>query len=161
MVFLVFGIVSGFAELLADYWLVKGINDLTYAGTEPMLVVSPAYMPFAWAVILTQIGYIGWRLAKQIKLLKASLIVGLIGGIIIPFYEHSAKGAGWWFYNDWTHEFWNAPYYIILGEALICLVLPWIFQKIENKKWLLALGFGLLNGIWILASYYISYLLVG
>ncbi len=56
-------------------------------------------------------------------MLKASIIIGIVGGIIIPIYEHSAKGACWWVYNDWTHEFWNAPYYIILGEALICFVL--------------------------------------
>lgn len=161
LVFLLFGLVTGFSELLADYWLVKGINDLVYASPEPMLVASPAYMPFAWAVILTQIGFIGWRLATLFNLVKASIIVGIMGGVIIPFYEHSAKGAAWWVYNDWAHEFWNAPYYIILGEALICLVLPWVFLKIEQKKWLLALGLGLLHGIWIFISYYLSYLLVG
>jgi len=161
LVFLLFGMVAGFTELLADYWLVKGINDLEYAGSEPFILVSPAYMPFAWAVVLSQIGFIGWRIAQRIGMLKASIIIGIVGGIIIPIYEHSAKGACWWVYKDWTHEFWNAPYYIILGEALICLVLPWIFETIKAKKWLLASGLGVLHGLWIFISYYISYLIVG
>lgn len=160
-VFLLFSMLAGFTELLADYWLVKGINDLEYASPEPLLVVSPAYMPFAWAVVLSQIGFIGWRLVTQLGMLKASIIIGIVGGIIIPVYEHSAKGAAWWVYNDWTHEFWNAPYYIILGEALICMVLPWIFEKINNKKWMLAAGLGVLHGLWIFISYYLSYLIVG
>jgi len=161
LVFLLFSLVAGFTELIADFWLVRGINDLEYASPEPFILVSPAYMPFAWAVVLSQIGFIGWRLSKQIGIVKSSVIIGVLGGIIIPIYEHSAKGACWWVYNDWTHELWNAPYYIILGEALICLVLPWIFEKISKNKWVMAIGLGVALGLWIFISYYISYQLVG
>ena len=43
----VFGVAAGFTELLADYWLVTRTESLVYPQDEPMLVVSPMYMPLS------------------------------------------------------------------------------------------------------------------
>lgn len=159
--FIALATVAGFTELIADNWLVNGIDKLTYHVDEPHLVASPLYMPFAWAVVLTQIGYIGWKLIHRWGLIKACLFTGVLGGLIIPVYEHCAKGACWWTYHDWNHEWFNTPYFIILGEALLMLLVPFAMQKVVQKNYLTALVWGIICGLWIWVSYFIGYVIVG
>ncbi|GAB3257315.1 hypothetical protein GCM10027347_19690 [Larkinella harenae] len=47
---LVLGLIAGIGELLADWWLVDTTGTLVYPNKESMLIRSPFYMPFAWAV---------------------------------------------------------------------------------------------------------------
>ena len=159
--FLALATVAGFVELAADNWLVNGIEKLFYEKDEPQIVASPIYMPFGWAVILTQIGFIGWKLIDRWSLIKASLFTGLIGGLLIPFYEHCAKGACWWVYHDWNHEWWNTPYFIIMGEALLMLIIPYAMSKAATHKWSDIIIWGVISGLWIWASYYIGFVVVG
>jgi hypothetical protein len=65
---LVFGVAAGVVELLADCWLVKNTGTLVYPTDEPMVACSPLYMPLAWAVILIQIGYLGWLISNKEKM---------------------------------------------------------------------------------------------
>src|SRR5687767_5861837 len=62
--FFIFSLTAGFAELFADAWLVNYTNTLVYPRPEPMLLSSPAYMPFSWNVVLLEVGFIGWLVSK-------------------------------------------------------------------------------------------------
>jgi len=156
---LLFGILAGLTELFADCWLVRSTGTLVYENSEPMLACSPLYMPFAWAVILVQVGYLGWLIAGHKPLWISMLATMFIGLLFIPLFEHLAKGAGWWYYKDCLMIF-NTPYYIIMGEGLICMTLPLFFTIQSHKNYGLAAAFGLLQGLWIWGAYYISVLTI-
>lgn len=159
--FLLFGLAAGFTELLADAWLVAGTKTLYYERGEPLLLDSPVYMPFAWAVVLFQIGYLGYTAANRWGNVRGSLLCGVIGGLIIPVYESSAKGAGWWLYEDPHHIIWNTPYYIILGEFLLALALPVLMGLSARRAFYWALPLGILMGLWIWLSYAVAIHIVG
>lgn len=158
---IIFGLAAGATELLADAWLVEQTKTLFYEAGEPLLVDSPIYMPIAWAVVLVQIGYIGYWIAQRKGLFAGTLSAGVIGGVIIPIYESCAKGAGWWYYNDPQHMFWNAPYYIILGEFILALALPSLFMQVRKRQFYWAVPLGVVMGLWIWAAYFIALRLVG
>src|SRR5678816_2752316 len=85
--FLLFGVVVGFTELLADAWLVDYTRTLDYSiGGGPMIGRSPLWMPLAWEVVAVQFGYIGLRLWERFGK-TGLLMIGLLGAINIPFYE--------------------------------------------------------------------------
>ncbi len=154
---LLFGIAAGFVELIADNWLVNGIQSLQYPAHEPMLWASPAYMPFAWAVILIQVGYIGYLISKKHRLATAALLTFIIGILFIPAFECFAKYASWWQYIPTEKMLFHTPYYIIMGEGLICFVLPLIYTRAGQMRWLTTLVSGIIMGLWIFAAYFIAY----
>lgn len=157
---LLFGTAAGFTELIADNWLVNGIHSLVYPAAEAKLWASPTYMPFAWAVILVQVGYLGYLVTKKHSMLTAFIITFLIGMCFIPVFECCAKYAGWWYYVPGQKMFANTPYYIILGEGLICFILPFLYKREWTIGTTGTLISGVLQGLWIFAAYYISYQLL-
>jgi hypothetical protein len=58
-----------------------------------MIVASPAYMPFAWAVILLQMAAVATWLRGRMPVPLAAVVTGLFCGLNIPLYEHLAKDA--------------------------------------------------------------------
>jgi hypothetical protein len=90
---------AGVVELLADCWLVKNTGTLVYPTDEPMIACSLCICPFAWAVILIQIGYLGWLISNTEKMWISMLCTTVIGFAVIPLFEHWAKNAGWWYYQ--------------------------------------------------------------
>lgn len=156
---LLFGIIAGFVELLADQWLVDSIQSLVYPANEPKLLRSPNYMPFAWAVVLIQVGYLGYLLSSKVSLIKAMLLCMLIGMVFIPVFEQCAYWAGWWYYNP-CYMLLNTPWYIILAEGIICFFLPAIFFFETKKRVFGTILFGLGQGIVIFIAYYVSYKLI-
>ncbi len=159
--FMLFGLAAGNSELLADRWLIAGTKTLFYERREPLLIDSPIYMPAAWAVVLALIGYLGYRATQRWNLARATVMCGLLGGMIIPVYESCAKGAGWWYYEDQRRMIWNTPFYIILGEFLLALALPALLQRCERRPFYWSLPIGVLMGLWIWASYAVAFLLLG
>ncbi|MBS1747247.1 MAG: hypothetical protein JST21_13840 [Bacteroidetes bacterium] len=152
---LIFGIAAGIVELMADCWLVRSTGTLVYPNNEPMIACSPLYMPFAWAVILVQIGYLGWLISNKEKMWMSMLCSLVIGLAVIPLFEHWAKGADWWYYQN-CKIIYNTPWYIILGEGLICSMLPLFFKHIHRKKHALQVALGIIEGLWIWVSYFIA-----
>ncbi len=157
----ILGVAGGFTELIADWWLVNRTESLVYAPGEPMLVASPMYMPFDWALILLQLGVVAHWLRERFSPIKAAVITGLIGGVNIPLYESLARAADWWVYQK-TPMLMGAPYYIILGEVLIVVPLVWL------SVWLVKMGpvkggilLGIVEGLIILVAYMIAWWLVG
>lgn len=154
---LMFGLAAGWVELLADHWLVNGTKTLVYAVDEPMIWSSPAYMPFAWAVVITQIGYLGWLISSREKLWETIILSFFIGTAMIPLYEHWAHKANWWKYID-CRMLADTPYYIVIGEGIICSMLPLFYEKLAqtNRVFYFVMG-GVLFGFWIWLAYYLSY----
>lgn len=157
---LVFGLAAGVVELAADCWLVESTGTLLYAGGEPMIYCSPIYMPFAWAVVLVQVGYLGFLISGHKPMWQSMLATLLLGFLFIPLFEHWANGAGWWVYQN-TPMIGDTPWYIIMAEGLICLVLPLLFVYEVQKSYVRALIFGLIQGLWIWLAYVISFTLIG
>jgi len=156
-----FGLTAGAVELVADWWLVRTTGTLFYPAGDPRLLESPVYMPVAWGVVLVQIGYIGYRLSMRWPLWLAMLATGLLGGTLIPFYEHFAKGACWWWYEGAHHMLGNTPYYIMLGEFLITIPLPAIFRLAPRLEFYWMPLWGAAVGIWIWLSYLLAWWLIG
>jgi hypothetical protein len=73
--FFIFSLTAGFAELIADAWLVDYTKTLFYPIPEPMLLRSPAYMPFSWTVVLLEVGYMGWLVSNRWGIWKASIFL--------------------------------------------------------------------------------------
>ena len=153
---LLFGIAAGTVELLADCWLVKSTSTLVYPTDEPMVACSPLYMPFAWAVILIQIGYLGWLISNKEKMWISMLCTTIIGFAVIPLFEHWAKNAGWWYYQN-CKMIGNTPWYIILAEGLICSLLPLFYKHIYKRNYGWQLILGIIEGFWIWGSYFIAF----
>ncbi len=158
---LIFGVTAGILELIADNWLVNGIKSLVYPAHEPMLWASPAYMPFAWSVVLIQVGYLGYLIAKKHAMIIACVFTLIVGMLFIPAFECLAKYASWWQYVHTDKMIFNTPYYIILGEGLICLMLPIVFIKEWKLKTKGTIISGILMGLWIFAAYYLAYQITG
>ncbi len=154
--FLIFTVVTGFTELLADNWLVNYTHTLVYPPNEPFLVASPAYMPFSWVVVLIQIGYIGYLINQKYKTLIASIAVGVLGCIIIPFYEYLAINAHWWSYQN-THFWGIVPAYIYVAEGLLMLSIPNLFDRCDTikLKWIPVLG--ILQGLVMWGACIVAY----
>jgi hypothetical protein len=157
---LLIGLVAGWIEITTDWWLVAKTTSLVYPGTEPKVLVSPLYMPFAWTIVLAQIGVIGGWLAQRMPLAAATLATALLGGTSIPFYEHLAHDADYWYYHH-TPMLFNAPYYIIVSEFLLSLPLPWLYRLAVARSLRWSLLCGLAAGAWMLPSVWIGWWLVG
>ncbi len=156
---LMFGLIAGFVELAADNWLVNTIQSLVYPASEPKIWASPNYMPFAWAVILVQVGYLGYLVSKKHNMLKAMLVSFCIGMCFIPVFETLAKYAGWWYYHP-TRMLGNTPWYIIVGEGIICFTLPFIFRKELRGSMGTSLLAGIIQGVWIWGAYWLAHTLI-
>ena len=125
-----------------------------------MVLDSPLYMPFAWTLVLAQLGVLGGWLAQRMSLAKATLLTALLGGSMIPLYEHLARDAGYWWYRD-TPMVWNAPLYIIVSEFLLALPLVWMYGAAAHRRWPYSAWLGLLAGLWMIPSVLVAWWLVG
>jgi hypothetical protein len=157
---LVLSLLAGWIELLADHWLVRYSGTLDYLPGGPFVLSSPLYMPFGWAGALFQLAYLGVRLAERRPVWLACLLVGLVGAINIPIYEHCARAAGWWAYKN-TPMLGNAPHYIILGELLAVLLLPLVARAAARRPLGWSVAFGVGYGLWLCGCLVLAAKLIG
>lgn len=154
--FMMFGLAVGFTELAADAWLVDYTHTLDYAiGGGPMLWRSPIWMPFAWEIVAVQFGCVGLWLWQRWNRWGLAL-VGVLGAINIPYYEEMARRINWWAYHDcWMLSY--TPYYIILGEFGIAILLAILAKRLPQGNWTTALLAGFAGGTGIFLCYVIAY----
>jgi hypothetical protein len=157
----IIGTIAGILELYTDHYLVDTINSLVYPSKEWMIWSSPAYMPFAWSNVILQLSFVGVLLTKKFNIWRASIILCLLGGMYIPLYEHLAKDAGWWWYNDNIAMIFNAPIYVIICEALISLSLPVVIDFSEHNKLGKTFVLGIVEGVWIYIAALIAFTIGG
>ncbi|MCA9714283.1 MAG: hypothetical protein KC468_06310, partial [Myxococcales bacterium] len=77
---MLFGIVVGFGELPADYFGVVTTATLVYPPGEPLICVSPAYMPLSWMLLMVQLGFVGVWLGRRTSLGVATVAMIILGG---------------------------------------------------------------------------------
>jgi hypothetical protein len=154
--FLVFGLAVGFSELPADAWLVDHTKTLDYSiGGGPMIWRSPLWMPLAWEVVAVQFGYIGLRLWERFGGVGL-LIVALLGAINIPFYEEMARKIHWWQYQG-CRMISFTPWYIIVGEFGIALILTVLARTLRRGSWRAAVVAGIAGGASIFVCYALAF----
>jgi hypothetical protein len=154
--FLMFGLAVGFAELAADAWLVDYTKTLDYSvGGGPMLWRSPIWMPLAWEIVTVQFGYVGWWLWNRYGG-RGLAGIGLLGAINIPYYEEMARKIHWWEYSN-CRMLSYTPYYIILGEFGIAILLAWLSRRVVRGNRSSALFAGLAGGAGIFVCYAVAY----
>ena len=165
------GLVAGFFEIFADYVLVRLLvsGRLVYLTRDAVLLESPLYMPFAWACVIVELGYVSVRLYSLFRgapwgAWAASLVGGLTAGVFIGLYEYFAFRAGWWKYEP--ARVMIGPYcaaYIPLGECLMFLVmlplLTWLGQRDESPS-RRAFSGGIAFAAIILVSYFVAYVVL-
>ena len=129
--YLLYGLVVGLAELPADAWLVLYTHTLDYTiGGGPMLWMSPLWMPLAWQVVTVQFAVIGERW-MQWRTGLGLLFTGVLGAVNIPYYEEMARRIQWWRYSD-CRMISGTPYYIIVGEFSIAILLAWLARYVAR-----------------------------
>lgn len=146
---LLFGLVAGFTELISDWWLVDYQHSLVYPLNEPLIWASPLYMPVSWAVIFLQIGLASYFIFEKKNLKLAVIVAVILGGSFIPFFEYWAKLEAWWYYQNCKMIAESVPYYIIISEALVCAVLPFIFIQLNKRNYGFSIAAGVFQGLWI------------
>ena len=158
--FMVFCLVAGFVELLADWYLIAIHQSLTYTPGGPFVWASPLYMPFAWTVTLFMIGMLARWFDGRWGLAAATVVTGLLGATIWAYGETAAKYAGFWYYHD-TPMLASSPYYIIFGEILVGAALPLTFRVLKRINWLASIGTGIVFGLWIFVAYWVGIQIFG
>ena len=153
---MIFGVALGFTELLADAWLVDVTRTLDYSvGGGPIIWRSSIWMPFAWEVVAVQFAVLGGWLVQRLKA-TGIVFAGIIGALNIPFYEEMALKTHWWAYRD-CKMFLHTPYYVILGEFLIVVVLGWLTQYVRITTLKKSVIFGVVGGALIFSCYALGY----
>lgn len=154
--FMIFGLTAGFIKFVADAWLVDFTKTLDYSlGGGPMLWRSPAWMPLAWEVVAVQFGYLGLRLQEHFG--KFGLvIIGLLGAINLPYYEEMAQHVHWWKYSG-CRMISGTPYYVIVGEFLIAVILAWLVKNVRRGNLASAMALGVAGGAGIFLAYAMAY----
>ncbi len=111
--------VFGLVELLADFLCVRCTGTLDYSVARSLMVLeSPWWMPFSWALVAVQVGVSGDAAIRRFGFVRGMLLTGLLGSLLIPAYEEMAWGANWWRYQNCLRV-GHTPLYIVLAEAVI------------------------------------------
>ncbi|HLF95503.1 MAG TPA: hypothetical protein VI457_00020 [Methylococcaceae bacterium] len=157
-----FGLLVGFGELPTDYLAVSVQQTLVYAPGEPFIWDSPFYMPFSWALIMFQFGYLAYWMANRWGLWRASLLTGVFGAINLPTYEFIAKQAGYWYYKDcWMVFFDSTPVYVIVGEFLLTVTLPFIVGRVVQSHIPAIVAWAVGQSVWMYLATRLAYAWVG
>jgi hypothetical protein len=155
------GLVAGFLELFADYFLVHWTRSgqLIYPTPDTVLLASPLYMPFAWACVVVEFGYLLLRLTAALRRTwMAALIGGVLAGSTIAIYEYFAFRAGWWYYKPAQAMLGKTcALYIPAGEFLMFAAFPYIFRSTDEDWVRRALKRGTLFGVTIGLAYAVGY----
>lgn len=155
------GFIAGISELFTDASGQYVAHSLVYPAGTLTLWTSPLYMPLSWMVILTHLGYVGWRLRAVLGVRKAALLGGLLGVVQIPIYEEMAYYGGWWHYQPTHLMIGHTPLYVLLFEGLIVAALPLLYDRIERRVWLHVALLGVVIGAWMPFAALFSWMLLG
>jgi len=169
------GLVAGTFEILVDWGLIHWVQNgkLVYlSGNDVVLLGSPLWMPLAWACVIVEMGYPALRFFGLLRervgevgaFLFSSVIVAVLAGITVGFYEFFAYRAGWWKYEA-AHAMLGGfcAVFIPLGEFFMFLpILPIAASMLEDKDRPLsaALRSGFVFSLSIAMGYALAYTLL-
>lgn len=155
-----FGVGVGFTELLNDTFLINQ-DILVYNPGGPFLFKTPLYMPFTWALILVTNGTIAVWLYERQGPLVSMVTMAILSGLYIPGFEALAARADWWHYQHVRMVWGLAPAFVILGEALLAIPLPWMCQFLARRSVWVALTLGAVEGLVVWATTILALKMVG
>jgi hypothetical protein len=159
------GLVAGILELFTDAAGHQFAHSLFYPQGQPLLWDSPFYMPLSWMIVLTQLGYLAWRLAGLLPgrrlPWRAILLAGLAGAVNVPFYEEAAYHAGWWRYAPTVLHLGHTPTYVLLFEGLVAAALPLLTLGLLRLRWPMVTARGAILGLWMPCAALLAWLLLG
>lgn len=113
---LVFGLVVGGLELVADWIHVARLGSLTYTDHFGFRVLaSPSYMPAGWWLTSVQFGYIALRLEERWNRRIALCAVAVLGMCLPPWYEEFAAAAKAWHYAPGGPRLSETPLWVIVA----------------------------------------------
>lgn len=148
----VLGTVAGVVELGVDHFLVEHAGVLVYPDALPMLVSSPAYMPLAWAIVVTQLGYLGVRLGERYGRAAAAVGPAVTAVVLVGFYEYGAFYAGIWAYERAPLALLgHVPLFIVAAEGVMFGLLHEVARRFQP------VAAGVAFGLVVTASYVASY----
>lgn len=160
----VLGLAAGILELATDAAGEQVAHSLTYPAGEPLLWGSPYYMPLSWAIVLTLLGYLAWRLRSlgptRVPLWLAVALTGLFGALMVPFYEEMAYYARWWQYAP-VWRIGHTPVYVIVFEGLVAAALPLLVGGLLARPLRAAAVRGLLMGCWMPVAAFLAWFTIG
>jgi hypothetical protein len=157
------GIIAGVIELATDAAGQYVAHSLVYPPDEPFLWASPIYMPLSWAIVSTQLGYLGWRLRNRIppvRMALAVLVSFAAGAVLVPFYEEMAFLAGWWRYTSFP-VISHVPVYVILFEGLVSAAFPLLLNGLGRKSLARTALAGLAIGAWMPVAAFLTWSVIG
>jgi hypothetical protein len=155
----VFGVAVGFTELLNDTYLIDA-DVLVYDPGGPYVWKTPLYMPFSWALIFVTNGTIAAWLFGKLGPWRSPLAMALVSGLYIPGFEALAARADWWHYQH-VPFLLGAPAFVVLGEALLALPLPWMCTALARRGFAVAIGLGVFEGLVVFATTLLALKVVG
>ena len=79
-----------------------------------------------------------------------------LGAINIPFYEEMARKIHWWQYSG-CRILSFTPYYIIVGEFGIAVVLAMLARTLRGGSWRAAILGGIAGGAAIFVCYFVAF----
>ena len=98
-----------------------------------------------------------YRLRLWERFGKVGLLgIGLLGAINIPFYEEMARRIHWWQYSG-CRMISFTPWYIVLGEFGIALVLALLARTLRRGSWRQAVIAGIGGGFSIFICYALAF----
>lgn len=160
----VLGLAAGILELATDAAGEQVAHSLAYPAGEPLLWGSPYYMPLSWAIVLTLLGYLAWRLralgSARVPLWLAVVLTGLFGALMVPFYEEMAYYARWWQYTP-AWRLGHTPVYVIVFEGLVAAALPLLVGGLLARPLRAAIMRGLLMGLWMPVAAFLAWFAIG
>lgn len=147
------GTVAGVVELAADHFLVEVASVLVYPEYLPFLLSSPLYMPLAWAIVTTQLGYLALRLDEEFGPRAAALGPAVLAMVLMGFYESYAYDAGLWAYEGGPLlAIGHAPLFIVLAEGLMFATVGYWLRRGPLRG---GIGFGVTIGVSYAGAYYL------
>ncbi len=150
----IIGTIAGILELGVDHFLVAFTGTLVYPTSLPMLVSSPLYMPLAWAIVTTHLGYVGIRLAQVYGRKAAAIGPAVLAMTLIGFYEYGAYHAGIWMYVDAPLLMVDhVPLYIVVAEGVMFSTL-YEFARLKRPV-LAGVGFALAISLSYIGTYFL------
>lgn len=160
---LIFGLVAGVVELLADWIHVEYFGSVVYTDYFGFrLLASPSYMPIGWWLTVVQFGYISLRLHERLSRWITVSIVSVLGMSFPPWYEEFASPAKAWYYTTDSLKISHTPVWVIFTYGNCMFVIAAIALLCYRPgSWRRAVSGGILTGCGFLFSSVLWFVLLG
>lgn len=160
---LIFGLVAGIVELLADWIHVEYLGSLVYTDYFGFrLLASPSYMPIGWWLTVVQFGYLSLRLNERWPRWLTVSTISVLGMSLPPWYEEFASPAKAWYYTTGNLNISHTPVWIIFtyGNCMFVISIMALLCY-RPGSWIRAITGGILTGCSFMFSGVLWFVLLG